>query len=161
MPVPARMRIVDIEAAATHDLRGRVLRVGTTSTEVTMPGDDLDDTWHIGAELDGRLVAISTWMDRSHDTVPGDDMVPGTMSSRQLRGMATDPDPAVRGHGFGSLLLQAGVQRCIDNGYGFVWANSRSSVLGFYVAHGFDADGPEFISADTGLAHRRVVRRLV
>jgi GNAT superfamily N-acetyltransferase len=142
-------RVIEIDAAATHDLRRRVLRVGTTSTAVVFPGDDAPDTFHLGVELDGQIVAVSTWMLRLH---PADTMRPGC----QLRGMATHP--AVRGHGYGALLLDVGLQRAMDAGIEIVWANARIDALGFYLAHGFDPGGPQFLDAVTGLLHQRIVR---
>ena len=149
----ARIRVVDVATDATHDLRGRVLRVGTTSTDVNMAGDDAADTWHLGVELAGRLIAISTWIVRPHGDHP-------TVRARQLRGMATDPDPAFRGRGFGSTLLRAGLERAAAEGCAIVWANARTPVLDFYVAHGFVVDGAEFLSADTGLPHQRITLRI-
>lgn len=144
-------RIIEIDAAATHDLRARVLRSGTSSSAVVFAEDALADTVHLGAELDGNLVAISTWIVRPH---PDDHATPG----RQVRGMATDP--ARRGQGHGSRLLLAGLARARDEGADIVWANARTTSLDFYVRHGFHVEGDDFVTADTGLAHRRIALRL-
>ncbi|NND76503.1 MAG: GNAT family N-acetyltransferase [Ilumatobacter sp.] len=130
--------VVALAAEATHDLRRRVLRDG--AEVVAFDGDDLDGTFHLGVEEDGRVVAISTW-------VPHPD-------GWQLRGMATDADR--RGHGFGSMLLRAGIARLRDEGATRLWANARSSALDFYVARGFRALGDDFVTDETGLPHRLV-----
>lgn len=53
-------RVVEISAADTHDLRRRVLRVGTVTTEVHFAEDDLDSTFHLGVRLSvGRGVELS------------------------------------------------------------------------------------------------------
>lgn len=150
--VPAvEPHVVDIDAAATYDLRRRVLRATTPSDEVEFDGDDAPDTIHLGVVDAGRIVAISTWMTRScvdHVDRP----------ARQLRGMATDP--AEQGRGLGTLLLRAGVARATATGAELVWANARVGAYAFYLRHGFEFAGPEFVEADTGIVHRRIVQRL-
>lgn len=146
----------DLAATETHDLRRRVLRVGTPSSSVEWDGDDEVDTWHLGVMIIGRdqPIAISTWLDRcSPDLLASS---PG----RQLRGMATDPDSRYRGHGHGLLLLHTGVERALRTGATHVWANARSDVLGFYTAHGFEVVSDEFESVDTAIAHRRILLHL-
>jgi predicted GNAT family N-acyltransferase len=144
-------RIEQITSAATHDLRRRVLRVGTPSTSVTWDGDDLDSTVHLGVLRVGSTVpiAISTWL-RVNDP----DIEHGV--GIQLRGMATDPDPEIRGRGHGSRLLDAGIERASEHAT-HLWANARSTALDFYVARGFRVVGPEFHSVETQLAHRRIL----
>ncbi len=144
-------RVVEIDAAATHDLRRTVLRAGTASTVVVFDGDDAADTFHLGVDVAGRIVAISTWMRRPF---------PGELdrTGHQLRGMATDP--AERGRGHGSLLLMDGVDRARSTGSDHVWANARAGAYDFYIRHGFRFGGPEFVEPDTGIVHRRIVLRL-
>lgn len=143
-------RCSEIAATDTHDLRRRVLRDGDPDAPVDFPDDELEGVFHLGVVHDGVPVAISTWIPRSHPDHPAEPAV-------QLRGMATDP--AERGRGFGSLLLREGVATVRARGVAAVWANARVTVLGFYEAHGFVVEGPEFVTADTGIAHRRVVLR--
>ena len=141
--------LIELSAEETYDLRRRVLRVGTPSTAVQWQGDSLDTTTHLGVSGTDTIVAISTWLksqspdlDRPHAGV-------------QLRGMATDP--AARGHGYGSMLLLAGIDRARRSGADHVWANARSAVLDFYVAHGFEVMGTEFQNAETAIPHRRIL----
>lgn len=141
--------VTEIDVLATHDLRARVLRVGTTSSLVDFPEDAFEDTFHLGVEFGGVLIAISTWIIRQHPDHP-------SRRGLQLRGMATDPSPNVRGRGFGSMLLLAGLDRARAAGTDIVWANARTTVVDFYRAHGFTVEEPDFISADTGLPHHRV-----
>lgn len=147
--MPDTPTVKEIDVLATHDLRGRVLRVGTTSSRVDFPEDAFDDTVHLGVELAGALVAISTWIVRRHPDHP-------TRSGLQLRGMATDPSPDIRGQGFGSMLLRSGLDRARGMQTEIVWANARTTVVDFYRSHGFIVEEPEFVSADTGLPHRRL-----
>lgn len=143
------IEIVTLTAADTHDLRRRVLRDGAPDAVVVWDGDDEPTTFHLGARVDGELVAVSTWMRRDRHDRPGDRAV-------QLRGMAADPEH--RGTGVARQLLLAGVERCADEGADLVWARARSRALSFYLRHGFDAVGPEYVDATTGLPHRDIVR---
>jgi len=146
--------VTELAASETHDLRRRVLRAATPDTDLVWPGDDLATTLHLGvvAGDDAVVVAISTWLRTASPDIAGTGHV-----GSQLRGMATDP--SVRGSGIGSLLLRAGIERAERNGADHVWANARSTVLDFYVAHGFEIASEEFLSAETAIAHRRVLRR--
>ena len=143
--------VIEITAEQTHDLRRRVLRVGTPSAEVEWPGDRLATTTHLGVVGDTGVVAIATWL-----VSPSPDLDSG-LAGLQLRGMATDP--AVRGTGVGAMLLSAGIERARRAGVDHVWANARSSVLDFYTRHGFDITSDEFESAETAIAHRRILLR--
>ena len=50
----------------------------------------------------------------------------------------------VRGRGFGRLLLEAAVGLAADRGSRLIWANARTSALGFYERNGFERVGEEF-----------------
>src|SRR5207249_1770177 len=82
------------EAAATYDLRRRVLRSHQPGLPVTNPEDDLPETFHLAAvDDDGRVLGVVSF-------TPDGDRV-------RLRGMAVEPD--VQGRGVGRLLMQAAV----------------------------------------------------
>lgn len=139
----------ELRAADTHALRRTVLRQGTPSTEVRLPGDDDAGTVHLGIrDADGAVVATSTWL---RQPFPGEPTRPGV----QLRAMATDP--AHRGTGLGAVLLRAGIDRARSDGAEVVWAKARVSALGFYEAGGMTAVGDEYLDADTALPHRVVM----
>jgi predicted GNAT family N-acyltransferase len=62
--------------------------------------------------------------------------------------------PCARRHGVGSLLLRRLVELARARGQGGVYLHAQVDALGFYAAHGFVAEGPEFDEA--GLRHRRM-----
>lgn len=142
------MRVVDVDAADTHELRRRVLRDGTTSNVVVFDGDDVADTFHLGVLDDGKLIGVSTWLRRAYPDRPA---VVGV----QLRGMATDPDR--RHEGVASAMLAAGLERAAAGGAGVVWARARDTALGFYERHGFVAVGLGYVDLTTGLPHHDIV----
>jgi len=145
------IEIVELGPADTYPLRRTVLRDGTSSDVVEFDGDDLPDTVHLGVRVDGVLVSISTWLERD---------APDLASRRgvQLRGMATAPGH--RGTGVSTALLEAGLERCRRSGFDVVWARARTSALNFYVRHGFQPIGDDYIDATTGLAHHDIIHFL-
>lgn len=148
--------VIPIDAKETHDLRLRVLRDGTPSSNVEWTGDELDTTIHLGVvDTSNTVVAISTWL-----TMPSPDVAEEGAVGCQLRGMATDPSPATRGTGIGALLLEAGIEIARDRHAGHIWANARTSVLPFYTRAGFEITGDEFISDATKLPHSRILLHL-
>lgn len=143
--------IVDLRPEDTHALRRAILRDGTASDVVVFDGDELPNTLHLGAVLDGEIIAISTWLRRDHPDRPDHRGV-------QLRGMATAPDH--RGTGISAELLAAGIARCRTVGVALVWARARVAALNFYVRHGFDEVGDDYVDSTTGLAHHDIIRLL-
>jgi len=143
--------IVELRAQDTHPLRKTFLRDNTASDVVEFDGDDLPSTFHLGVTIDGRIVAISTWLVRSHRDDPDRHGV-------QLRGMATSPE--YRGSGTSAALLAAGVERCRVSGAELVWAHARLTALSFYVRNGFATAGDDYVDPTTGLEHVDIVRLL-
>jgi thiamine transport system ATP-binding protein len=144
------LRVVDLPAAATHELRRRVLRNGDAGATVVFDGDDDAGTVHLGIEdAGGALLGVSTWLPRPGPVDP-------SPTDRQLRGMAVDDGR--RGGGIGGVLLAAGVQRSFDDGAAAVWANARDTALPFYERHGFTVVGDGFVDPVTGLPHHQIRR---
>jgi GNAT superfamily N-acetyltransferase len=143
------VRVVELSAADTHDLRRRVLRVGTVTTSVDFDGDD--GAVHLGVMVDRDVVAVSSWFDRRHPDRPA-------LAGVQLRGMAVEPSLA--GTGLGSLLLAAGVERMRSDGAGLVWARARDTALSFYTSRDFEVFGEGYVDLSTGLPHHDVIRLL-
>ena len=143
--------MIDLEPEDTHALRRTILRDGTASDAVVFDGDELPTTLHLGVLLDGEIVAISTWLRRDHPDHTD-------RAGVQLRGMATAPGH--RGTGISAELLAAGVARCRAAGAQLVWARARVTALSFYLRHGFDTVGEDYIDSTTGLAHHDIIRLL-
>jgi GNAT superfamily N-acetyltransferase len=143
--------IVEITAAKTHDLRRRVLRTGTVSTDVVFDGDEDPGTTHLAAVRGSAVVAIVTMLP---NPFPDEPQTPAL----QLRGMATDP--GVRGAGLGMRLVTACEERARDQNIVLIWARARTSAVGFYLHAGFETHGTEFDDRTTGLPHRLIVKRL-
>ena len=112
---------------------------------------------HIGAWDDDLLVGCATvfpdaWLP------DGESPEPREPHAWRLRGMAVDPSR--QGAGIGRLVLVAALDAAAAAGAPMMWANARSSALGFYESQGWTVVGEEFITADTGIPHKKIVRRL-
>lgn len=147
----ATWAIIELTPDQTHALRRRVLRTGTPSDDVRFEGDD--DALHLAAvraEHPDAIVGVSTWMPEPFPDEPG-------RPAWRLRGMATAPE--VRGQGAGVALVRAGLDRASERGAELIWARARIGAVSFYEQLGFEAVGPVYVTAETGIDHRTIVRR--
>lgn len=138
------MRVAEVGAADTHDLRRRVLRGGDPYAHVAFPEDDLDGAFHLAALDDaGAVIAVGTFSPAPYDGRP----------AYRLRGMAVEP--ARQGNGAGWVVLAAGIERCRAAGAEVLWANARDTAIGFYEKAGMAVVGDGFESV--GIPHHLVV----
>ena len=147
---PAEARIRRITAEDAFPLRFGVLRRALPPAESRYPRDDDPRTVHLGAFIDGRLVAVGSFLPEP----PEDSRVE---DAYRLRGMVTMPD--YRGRGIGGVLLDRGVAEVARTGARMVWCNGRTGALSFYRRHGFAPVGEVFETPATG-PHYRFVRPL-
>lgn len=144
--------VVEVPAAAAHDLRRRVLRGGDPDADVDFPEDARPGAFHLAIPGDdGWPVAVASL---SPDPWPGR---PGEPAWR-LRGMAVEPD--LQGTGAGGRLLEAVVDRLRAAGAAVVWAHARDTAVPFYERHGFRVEGDGFLATPARLPHHVVVREL-
>ena len=141
------LKIVDISAADTLDLRGRVLRGG--SDHGGFPDDDLSGTFHLGARDGDAIVGVATFVPREN-------------GAWQLRGMAVEPDR--QGQRIGMAILDEAASRLRLAGAQLVWANGRDTALAFYQRAGWEVVGEGYVlpvqGDRPGMPHHRVELRL-
>ncbi len=147
-PAPLAFRAID--AAATRELRQRLLRPDAPPDRLVYPGDDAPETLHAGAFADQRLVGIASVY---RQPPPGQDD-PGAW---RLRGMATLPE--VRRRGVGTALLHHCMNHAAARGGRWLWCDARVPALDFYRAEGFDARGEVYHVPGAG-PHRFMWRAL-
>lgn len=144
------MRVEDIPAEATHDLRWRILRDSRPGAPVAFPEDSRPDAFHLGVrDDDGRILAVASFSAEATPHRPGRDSV-------RLRGIAVDR-PAQH-HGLGRLLITTVVQRLHLQDVEVLWCNARDSAAGFYARLGFEVVGDGFVLPESGIAHHVMVR---
>jgi GNAT superfamily N-acetyltransferase len=134
-------------------LRHAVLRPGRPESASVYAEDGT--AVHIGAWDDGVLVGCATVFP---DPWRGGGDWPADAAAWRLRGMAVDPSR--HRAGIGRRVLAAVVDAATTGGAPLLWANARTTALAFYEADGWTVAGEEFIAADTGLAHKPIVRVL-
>ena len=143
-------RVIELTAVQTHPLRLDVLRRGTPSRDVAFPEDELPSTLHLGVELDGVVVGVSTWIDN--------------VASRSARQRAAPSCAGWRPHrscrvtasaGCSSRPGSRGCSRPDTNWSGPAPATRRSA---FYERHGFVRRGPGYVDVVTLIPHHDIVR---
>jgi GNAT superfamily N-acetyltransferase len=127
-------------------LRHAVLRPGRPVSYSVYSQDE--GSVHIGAWDDDMLVGCATVFP---EPWPGSDLQAAEPRAWRLRGMAVDP--SMQGTGVGRLVLEEGVAAVRDAAAPLLWANARTSALGFYERLGWRVVGGEFIAGDSGLPH--------
>ena len=152
------MRVEEIEAEATHDLRWRVLRNRRAGATVVFPEDMRRGAFHLAVrDIDeagtgsGAILAVASFSREETPYRPGRPAV-------HLRGMAVD-GPSQH-HGLGRRLVTTVVERLRGEGVAVLWCNARDSATGFYARLGFEVMGEGFVLPESGFAHHVMLRDL-
>lgn len=142
------MRVEEVPAEATHDLRRRILRESRPGAVVVFPEDGRPDAFHLAVRDGGTILAVASF---SAEATP---FRPGRRAVR-LRGMAVD-GPSQH-HGVGRLLGVSVIDRLRAEGVAVLWCNARDSAAGFYARLGFEVVGDGFVLPESGIAHHVMV----
>lgn len=142
-----RIRVGPASLADVRELRHRVLRPGQPPGVLDGPDDTV--SVHYAAWDGDRVVGTVRILPAAYDSEP---------DAWQLRSMAVDP--RWQGRGIGRLLVDAIVAEARSRGVPLLWANARTSALGFYRKGGWHVVGDEFVQQASGLPHYRIVLSL-
>jgi ribosomal protein S18 acetylase RimI-like enzyme len=148
------VRVEEVPAEATHDLRWRILRNRRPDASVIFPEDARPGVFHLAVRDDAApdaVLAVASFSPEATPHRPGRTAV-------HLRGMAVDE--AFQRHGLGRLLVTTAVERLRVDGVAVLWCNARDSAIGFYERLGFEVAGEGFVLAGTGFAHHVMLRDL-
>ena len=122
-----------IKAEETYDIRKKILR-----DNIPLPykfnGDLDNDTFHLGAFKNNKLIAVSSFMKVANDNFKG--------AQFQLRGMATLTE--YQGLKAGKLMLEQACLILKNINIDVIWCNARLSAIYFYEKQGFVTFGPQF-----------------
>ena len=138
-----------IRRAKVHEifpLRHAILRPGRPVSYSVYSEDE--GAVHVGAWTDDMLVGCATVFPQPW---PGNDLLAAVSDAWRLRGMAVDP--SMQGTGLGRLVLAEATAAAREAGSSLLWANARTSALGFYERLGWRIVGEEFVASDSGLPH--------
>lgn len=142
------MLVRDIAVEEAYGLRRAVLRGGVAGADVHYAEDNDPDSFHLGAEDDGAMVAVAT-------LAPVPTLLrPGARAWR-LRGMAVAPEQ--QGSGVGRRLMDEIYQRLRERDGQVLWADGRDTALGFYRRMGMDIVGDAFVPEASGVSHHVVI----
>lgn len=130
-----------IETKDTYPARQEVLRPGRPLETCFFEGDDLEQTFHLGAIIDEKIVSVASFYLEAHPDI-------ANPFQFRLRGMATLE--AYRGKGIACSLLKAAYPLILKNHVHLLWCHARSEAVGFYDKMGFQTQGEEFEIPDVG-----------
>ena len=130
LPTEARTPAWTIQPVGVEEvrpLRQRYLRPGAAPEAVVYRTDDDATAQHVAARLaTGEVVGVGSL--HAENRIAG--IAPYGLPGMRVRGIAVDE--AWRGKGVGSQVLRAMVRIGRTMGMREVWANARTSSLGFY-----------------------------
>lgn len=129
------MKIHKIQASDTLVLRKKILRPNFSLKACNFPGDSDSSTFHLGCILNNDLCGIVSIYKRSNEHLH-------LGSGFQIRAMATCEN--VRGKGIGLKLLREAENIAFNLDADYIWANARSTAIGFYIKAGYKVIGEEF-----------------
>jgi predicted GNAT family N-acyltransferase len=131
------MDVKRISASDTYKIRQMLLRATGTVEDCHFKDDDKDQTFHLGAFEEGKLVSVASFYFENHLNHKDE-----FEYQYRLRGMATLPE--VQGKGHSSSLLKTAFPIIAQNQCHFLWCNARTSAQGFYEKVGFQSSGKTF-----------------
>ena len=133
------IQIKEISAEETFPVRLEVLR-----KNIPLPfefkGDFDENTFHLGAFKNDKLIAVSSYMMAENKNFEGNQC--------QLRGMATLTE--YQGFGAGKLMLEKAVQILKEKNNNILWCNARIVAVDFYKKQGFQTFGEKFEISPVG-----------
>ncbi|MEX1280084.1 MAG: GNAT family N-acetyltransferase [Acidimicrobiia bacterium] len=134
------LEIGSADLSVVLPFRQSLLRPMQTVDACVFDGDEALDADHLVARLGGEVVGIASVVPSAR---PG-----GAADGRRIRMVGVVPTH--RGEGIGVELTAACVGRAVVRGASETWLSSRSHLVGWYRAMGFDVVGPEYDKPPVG-----------
>jgi predicted GNAT family N-acyltransferase len=129
------LKVLRINAADTFQIRQQMLRPGQSIDQCNFTGDEDDQTFHLGAFKEGKLISVASFYFENHPILT-------EPYQFRLRGMATLNEHQRKG--LSSALLKTAFPIIKQNLCPVVWCNARKGAVGFYEKIGFTVTGTEF-----------------
>ena len=128
--------IRSISTSEVLPLRQKILRPHGPAEECFYPGDDLENSLHLGEFFEDQLIGVATFYpEASRD-------FPSAQKPYRLRGMAVET--AFHRRGVGKRILQRGEEELQTRGCDLLWFNARENAFAFYLSMEFHLHGPLF-----------------
>lgn len=135
------MKVLRISASDTYHLRQKMLRPGRSLEECKFPGDEDEQTFHLGAFHENKLVSVASFFFEKHPNFE-------EPYQYRLRGMATHED--FQRKGYSRELLKVAFPIIKQNFCTLLWCNARLGAVGFYQTVGFEKIGEVFEIPEIG-----------
>ncbi|MBI2521188.1 MAG: GNAT family N-acetyltransferase [Bdellovibrio sp.] len=135
------MRVLRIHPKDTISIRQQMLRPGRPIESCIYTGDDDEQTFHLGAFVDTKLVSVASFYFEKHPQL-------SPPYQYRLRGMATLSEYQRRG--LSSELLKMAFPIIKQNLASLLWCNARLTAVGFYEKVGFEKVSEPFTIPDIG-----------
>jgi predicted GNAT family N-acyltransferase len=129
------VNVKTISPKDTYELRYKVLWPHKKYNECSLDIDDLDTTFHVGVELNDRMVSVGTFLEQTHKEFPH-------KKQYRLRAMATDP--LTRGKGYGKFVIDFATTILQEKGVDLLWCDARLVAVPFYHKLGFKTKGEQY-----------------
>lgn len=128
--------IREIPFRETFGIRHGVLRPDIPQSSSWLVGDDHEDTLHLGASHENKLVGVVSFMPHKNNNFEADVQF-------QLMGMAVVPSAQKKG--LGERLLRQGEER-LQQEYTklLIWLNAREKAVEFYKKYQYETLGKSF-----------------
>ena len=135
------MKVLQIQAKDTYLIRHKMLRAEYPMEDCHFEKDEDDQSFHLGAFMEGRLVSVASFYFEGHEKIEAPNQY-------RLRGMATLEENQRKG--LSSELLKAAFPIIKQNLCSVLWCNARVSAIGFYQKVGFEIISETFDIPDVG-----------
>ncbi len=119
----------------TYELRYKVLWPHKTFDQCSLDIDELETTFHVGVEHEGKIVAVGTFLEQIHKEFPH-------KKQYRLRAMATDP--LTRGKGYGKFVIDFAITILQEKKIDLLWCDARLVAVPFYHKLGFKTKGEQY-----------------
>ena len=129
------MKVLRINASDTYEIRNQMLRPGLPIESCHFDGDDDEQTFHLGAFVENKLVSVASFFFEKNSTFEDP-------YQYRLRGMATLPD--YQKQGLSRELLKMAFPIVKQNMCSLLWCNAREVATGFYQTVGFEKIDNQF-----------------
>lgn len=135
------LEIRNISGEATYPVRHPVLRAGRPIEDCCFKGDELSTTFHVGAFINDKIVAVATFLLHKDATI--EEIKHHTEEQcYQLRGMAVLEE--IQGKQVGKKLLEYGEQFLRNKKVSALWFNARVKAVPFYEKLGYQVISDAF-----------------
>lgn len=134
----------------TYPIRHQILRPNQPIEACKYEADHQENTFHLGAFLDGKLISIASFYEEKSPNFDA-------KLQYRLRGMATLE--AYRKRKAGSMLISAAEAILKERNVSLWWCNARTSVSDYYKKLGLREHGDMFVIEPLG-PHKLMVKEL-